>query len=78
MNVNLKREVDAYLRRRGLSGAAWALELGISRQRLQQILAGQSVPSLPLALRMARASGLPIEWFAGAEDGRVSGSAEVA
>lgn len=75
----LRSAVERFLATKRLSQAQWARQLGISPQRLQQILDGTSVPSLPLALRMADASDIDIKLFAaGGPDGRMAGSKHVA
>ena len=46
---------------RGLSQAALASELGVSRQTVNSIETGKYDPSLPLAFTIARFFGLSIE-----------------
>ena len=46
---------------RGLSQAALAGALGVSRQTVNSIEVGKYDPSLPLALRIARFFGRPVE-----------------
>jgi DNA-binding XRE family transcriptional regulator len=64
----LRAAVEAFLQRQGKSQAQWARELGISKQRMTQILDGQANPSLALALRMSELSGVRIEQFASPEE----------
>lgn len=45
----------------GLSQGALAEELGVSRQTINSIEVGRYVPSLPLAIRLARFFGQPVE-----------------
>lgn len=46
---------------RGWSQATLADELGVSRQTINAIETGRFDPSLPLALRISRLFGLPID-----------------
>jgi putative transcriptional regulator len=46
---------------RGLSQAEVATALGVSRQTIISIENGRYLPSLPLAFKIARLFGLPIE-----------------
>jgi putative transcriptional regulator len=46
---------------RGLSQAEVAAALGVSRQTVISIENGRYLPSLPLAFRIARFFGMPIE-----------------
>jgi putative transcriptional regulator len=45
----------------GLSQAALAERLGVSRQTINAIETGRYDPSLPLAIRIARLFGRPVE-----------------
>lgn len=67
----VERAARRYQRRTGVSAAQWAANLNVSRQWLARILAGASLPSLPLAIRLRDDLGIPIEWLAGVDDGRV-------
>jgi putative transcriptional regulator len=46
---------------RGLSQAELAEALGVSRQTVISIESGRYLPSLPLALRIGRFFGMPVE-----------------
>lgn len=46
---------------RGLSQGALAAEMGVSRQTINAIETGRYSPSLPLAIRLARFLGKPVE-----------------
>lgn len=46
---------------RGLSQAALAAEMGVSRQTINAIETGRYSPSLPLAIRLARFLGKTVE-----------------
>lgn len=46
---------------RGMSQAELGAAVGVSRQTINSIEVGRYVPSLPLALRMARLFGLQVE-----------------
>lgn len=64
MPNDLLTAVEDFLERAGMTKAQWAASLGITHQRLSQILLGDSPPSLALALRMSETSGIRIEMFA--------------
>ena len=55
---NLLRELRA---QRGWSQADLAKELDVSRQSVNAVETGKFDPSLPLAFRIARVFGMPIE-----------------
>lgn len=57
----MRNEVAALRRARGLSQAALAEALDVSRQTVNSIENGKYDPSLPLAFRVGRFFGLPIE-----------------
>jgi putative transcriptional regulator len=64
----LKNEVRALRAARGWSQGDLAAELGVSRQSVNAIETGKYDPSLPLAFKIARIFGQPIEAiFAGAD-----------
>ena len=46
---------------KGFTQADLAAEMGVSRQTINSIEVGRYVPSLPLALRLARSFGLTVE-----------------
>jgi len=70
MDANTLRErVAGYLTATGKSQAELARTCGISPQRLQQILDGDSQPSLVLALRLEDVTGIPVRYFATGERG---------
>ena len=53
---------------KGLSQGELAGELDVSRQTINSIEVGRYVPSLPLALKLARFFGQPVEEMFDAED----------
>jgi putative transcriptional regulator len=53
---------------RGLSQAEVATALGVSRQTIISIENGRYLPSLPLAFKIARLFGLPIEYIFSPQD----------
>jgi len=57
----MRNEVAALRRARGLSQAALAEALDVSRQTINSIENGRYDPSLPLALRIGRLFGRPVE-----------------
>ena len=57
----MRNEVAALRRGRGLSQAALAEALDVSRQTINSIENGRYDPSLPLALRIGRLFGRPVE-----------------
>lgn len=65
MNIaERKAHVKKRLKRAKKSQNALAIELGISRPYLSQILSGKRRPSLPLAFELERALGIPAIEFA--------------
>jgi putative transcriptional regulator len=54
---------------RGWSQAALAAELGVSRQTVNALETGRYDPSLPLAFKIARLFGRPIEEIFDDEEG---------
>ena len=57
----MRNEVAALRRARGLSQVALAEALDVSRQTINSIENGRYGPSLPLALRIGRIFGRPVE-----------------
>jgi len=57
----MRNEVAALRRARGLSQAALAEALEVSRQTINSIENGRYDPSLPLALRIGRLFARPVE-----------------
>jgi transcriptional regulator with XRE-family HTH domain len=49
-----------YKKEKGLSGRAFARELGISESFLSEILSGKAVPSKKLALHISKKTGIPV------------------
>lgn len=62
---------------RKVSQADLARMVGVSRQTISSIETGQYCPSTVLAIRLARALGVPFEtlfWLEGASDGPLHGA----
>lgn len=57
----MRNRVRALRQERGLSQAALAAALGVSRQTVNSIETGRYLPSLPLALAIARHFDLIVE-----------------
>jgi putative transcriptional regulator len=57
----MRNEVRELRVERGLSQATLAGEMGVSRQTINAIETGRYSPSLPLAIRLARFLGKPVE-----------------
>ena len=57
----VKNEVRERRRQRGLSQVELAANLGVSRQTVIAIEGGRYLPSLPLAIRIARLFDVPVE-----------------
>jgi putative transcriptional regulator len=57
----VRNDVKAHRTRRGLSQGALADALGVSRQTINAIETGRYLPSLPLALGLARFFGARVE-----------------
>jgi putative transcriptional regulator len=57
----MRNEVAVLRRARGLSQATLAEALDVSRQTINSIENGRYDPSLPLALRIGRLFGRPVE-----------------
>lgn len=61
--VTLRERVSGYLHAAGISQNELARRCGISPQRMQQILDGQSMPGLALAIRFEDLTGIPVRAF---------------
>lgn len=57
----MRNDVREHRERQGLSQGALATALGVSRQTINAIETGKYLPSLPLALALARRFGTPVE-----------------
>jgi putative transcriptional regulator len=57
----IRNDVKERRHGRGLSQADLAREMSVSRQTINSIETGKYVPSLPLALALARFFGVPVE-----------------
>jgi putative transcriptional regulator len=57
----MRNQVREQRTQRGLSQAEMAAALGVSRQTVISIENGRYLPSLPLAFRIARLFGMPVE-----------------
>jgi putative transcriptional regulator len=57
----VKNDVRELRRARGLSQADLGGAMGVSRQTVNAIETGRYSPSLPLAIKLARYFGLPVE-----------------
>jgi putative transcriptional regulator len=57
----MRNRVREQRTQRGLSQAEVAVALGVSRQTVISIENGRYLPSLPLAFRIARLFGMPVE-----------------
>jgi putative transcriptional regulator len=57
----MRNQVREQRSQRGLSQAQVAAALGVSRQTVISIENGRYLPSLPLAFRIARFFGMPVE-----------------
>jgi putative transcriptional regulator len=64
----MRNRVREQRTQRGLSQADMAAALGVSRQTVISIENGRYLPSLPLAFRIARFFGLPVEKMFDPED----------
>lgn len=70
MNENVTSNVREYRKRAGLTQEELARAMGVSRQTIISIERGRYIPSLPLALMIARFFGCPAdEMFTIEEDG---------
>lgn len=61
MDGSIRTLVREHRLARGLSQAELAAALGVSRQTINAIETGRYIPSLPLALLLARYFGRPVE-----------------
>lgn len=61
--VTLRERVGGYLTAANISQNELARRCGISPQRMQQILDGDSMPSLALAIRFEDLTGIPVRAF---------------
>ncbi|HMN09335.1 MAG TPA: helix-turn-helix transcriptional regulator [Gemmatimonadaceae bacterium] len=61
--VTLRERVGGYLTAANISQNELARRCGISPQRMQQILDGQSLPGLALAIRFEDVTGIPVRAF---------------
>jgi len=68
----MRNRVREQRTQRGLSQAEVAAALGVSRQTVISIENGRYLPSLPLAFRIARFFGMPVEKMFG-PDGEEAG-----
>ena len=57
----MRNQVREHRNRRGLTQADLAAAVGVSRQTVISIESGRYLPSLPLAFRIARQFGVPLE-----------------
>jgi putative transcriptional regulator len=64
----MKNRLKVLRAERNWSQQDLAERLGVSRQTLNSIEAGRYDPSLPLALRIAKVFGQPVEQIFGGED----------
>ena len=58
---NMRNRIRTLRAERGLSQAELAAVLGVSRQTVNNVETGRVIPSLPLALAVARYFGTPVE-----------------
>jgi putative transcriptional regulator len=65
----MQNQVREQRTQRGLSQAAVAAVLGVSRQTVISIESGRYLPSLPLAFRIARFFDMPVDKMFDPEDG---------
>ncbi|HST37948.1 MAG TPA: helix-turn-helix transcriptional regulator [Conexibacter sp.] len=65
----MRNDVRERRTQRGLSQAALGQALGVSRQTVNAIETGRYLPSLPLALELARYFGAPVESIFHPDDG---------
>jgi putative transcriptional regulator len=65
----MQNQVREQRTQRGLSQAAVAAALGVSRQTVISIESGRYLPSLPLAFRIARFFDMPVDKMFDPENG---------
>lgn len=61
MDDSVRTLVREHRHERGLSQAELAVTMGVSRQTINAIETGRYIPSLPLAISLARFFGRPVE-----------------
>jgi transcriptional regulator with XRE-family HTH domain len=64
MAINLRSRVRATLKRRRRNQGWLAEQVGISEPHLSRILTGKRTPSLPIAVKLEAATGVPARDFA--------------
>jgi len=57
-------QLQKALKRRGETQHAFAQRVGISPGYMSRLVSAQAVPSLEMAVKLARAAGIPVEAFA--------------
>lgn len=57
--VNGAKQLAAFLKRSGVSHAAFAARIGRTRSMVSHLVAGRTGPSLALALAIERQTGIP-------------------
>lgn len=55
------QSLGEYLRKTGITQAEFASRLGVKQSQISRIVRGARTPSLPLAIRIAREAGIPVE-----------------
>lgn len=69
----MRNRIRELRKERGLSQAEVAAALGVSRQTVISIENGRYLPSLPLAFRIARYFGSPLESIFASDDEQLEG-----
>lgn len=67
-----KRNLQTYFDAGAETQAAFASRVGLSRSFVSRVVSGERVPSLPIALRIAKAANVPVESLLGHELERAS------